>query len=84
MDGACRPRSFQSDEEVETQRGITLNNSAMLCKTNEMLQATSHDLPNEGVFGSIWSNTLRDSKRTVYTFREEKYYFRPGDGQVWR
>lgn len=53
MDGACRPRSFQSDQEIEIQGGITLNNNTILCKTNEISQAKSHDLPNGCVFGHV-------------------------------
>lgn len=34
------------------------------------------------LFGSVLPNTLRDYKCTIYTLREEKYHFRPGDGQA--
>lgn len=42
----------------------------------------SHDLPSGCLFGSVLLNTLRDCKYTIYTFREEKYHFRPWDGQA--
>lgn len=47
-----------------------------------MPQVMSHDLPSGCLFGSVSPNTLRDYKCTIYTFREEKYHFRPADGQA--
>lgn len=82
MGSACRPRSFQPDQAVETQRGKTLNNSTMSCETDKMPQVVSRELPHGRVCGRVSPNTLRDSKYTVYSFREEKCHFRPGDGQA--
>lgn len=46
-----------------------------------MPQVRNQGLANECIFGSVLQKTLRASKCTVHTIREEKY-FGPGNGQA--